>query len=176
MGPRFAFLFRGGAEMVQQTKQCAGCGAQMGARGRACPRCGRGSLFGELVWIVVLGVLLLGIGILSCLVPLDQIREVTHPSVARTGREAQPSANQTRSAPVRSRKIKAKREISTSGSGDSGMAYAPCAGSDRQEPPYPGGQLARGPHAPPANVCSDNHLVTPESLPESTDTSLAHQH
>ena len=72
---------------MQKTKQCAGCGAQMGARSRVCPRCGRGSLFEELGLIAVLGVLLLGIGLASGLVPLDRIREVTHPSAVETAAE-----------------------------------------------------------------------------------------
>ena len=54
-------------------KQCAGCGAQMGSRSRYCSACGRGSLLLVLGQTALLGVLLLGIGITSGLVSLQQV-------------------------------------------------------------------------------------------------------
>ena len=54
------------------TKQCAGCGSQMAAAARECPVCGRGSRTSDLRMIAFLGVLLLGIGLASGLIPIKR--------------------------------------------------------------------------------------------------------
>ena len=141
--------------MVQQTKQCAGCGAQMGAKGRVCPRCGRGSLFGELVWIAVLGMLLLAIGVLSGLVPMERIaglagRQPMVQSDMTKSKVATPARASSRARQPRPQKVaKAVPPDATS-------AYAPCSGTDTYAlRPKAKESLRRGPHAPAASPCRE---------------------
>ena len=54
------------------SKQCAGCGSQMASAARECPVCGRGSRTSDLRMIAFLGVLLLGIGLASGLIPIKR--------------------------------------------------------------------------------------------------------
>src|SRR3954453_10243078 len=70
------------------TKQCAGCGTQIASAARECPVCGRGSLMGELGMFAFLGVLLLGIGLASGLIPLS--RPGPRPEAAPTSAAAPP--------------------------------------------------------------------------------------
>jgi len=79
-----------------QVKRCATCGAQIGAEGRGCPRCGQGSLFGNSGLLAFLGVLLLGIALASGLIPMDRFRAVA----VRTPVDAVSTAPQPASAPV----------------------------------------------------------------------------
>ena len=142
--------------MVQQVKQCAGCGTQMGARGRDCPRCGRGSLFGELLWIAVLGVLLLGIAVVSGLMPLDRI-----PGLARRESIVRPVAKSTPATPARApsssrRQPRQVLKVENTLPPESTLAQVPCSGTDtyalRQEAkdsPH------RGPHAPAVAACRE---------------------
>lgn len=142
--------------MVQQVKQCAGCGAQMGARGRVCPRCGRGSLFGELVWVAVLGVLLLAIAVLAGLVPTDRIpglasrESIVQPGLTKSKVTTPPRASSSRRRPHQVDRVeKAAPPEST-------LALLPCSGTDTyalrldaKESPL------RGPHAPAAVACRE---------------------
>ena len=140
--------------MVQQTKQCAGCGAQMGARGRVCPRCGRGSLFGELLWIVVLGVLLLAIGVMSGVVHLDRIpglarmRAGDRDTAARPVLSAPPGPATTRRPVGHSTKVEARTHPKPS------VSYAPCSGTDTESRHTEVSESFRGgPHAAVASSC-----------------------
>jgi hypothetical protein len=142
--------------MVQSVKQCAGCGAQMGARARVCPRCGRGSLFGELLWIAVLGVLLLGIGVLSGLIPLDRVPGIRRiPLVALDSTPNPKVTGAARANPSRRQPRKAKKAESTH-QPDTALAYAPCPGSDTEAQRVFGSALHhRGPHTPALTACAD---------------------
>jgi len=162
--------------MVQSVKQCAGCGAQMGARGRVCPRCGRGSLFGELIWIAVLGVLLLGIGVFSGLISLDEIREVTRrpvadSSVERTGhpKPARPVRHSTHGGKNR---VKAPAEKTATSRDDTAMAFAPCPSFDSTY--SPSRHLAHAPPASPAHICADSYPTVVQSAPTVAESALSH--
>jgi hypothetical protein len=143
--------------MVQSLKQCAGCGAQMGARGRVCPRCGRGSLFGELLWIAVLGVLLLGIGVLSGLVPLRHIPGLARPAPAAPERVDTPvkTAPAPRVAPGHRQARKAAK-VDSVRAADPVTAYTPCPGRDTERVDVALSESSRGgPHASVTVPCLD---------------------
>jgi hypothetical protein len=150
--------------MVQSVKQCAGCGAQMGARGRVCPRCGRGSLFRELIWIAVLGVLLLGIGVLSGIVPLQRLPWMaqTPPSV---GPPAKRSVPPLRPAPRR----RAARKLAADTTRQPIFAYAPCPGTDSESALVTASESPRnGPHTLAHAPCREvGESMPPESAPPS---------
>jgi|SRR6187551_412581 hypothetical protein len=127
----------------------------MGARGRVCPRCGRGSLFGELVWIAVLGMLLLGIAILSGLIPMDRIPGLAswEPTV-RAGVKKSNSAVPTRTFTSRGQPRQVEK-VEKAVPPESTLAYGPCSSTDTyalrleaKEAPH------RGPHTP-AVVCRE---------------------
>jgi len=142
--------------MVQSIKQCAGCGAQMGAQARVCPRCGRGSLFGELLWIAVLGVLLLGIAVLSGLVPLDRVPGIRRiPLVALDSTSNAKVTGAARANPSRRQPRKAKK-AETTHQPDTGLVYAPCSGADSEHQRIIGSAVHhKGPHAPALTACND---------------------
>ena len=162
--------------MVQSVKQCAGCGTQMGLQARVCPHCGRGSLLDELLWIAILGVLLLGIAVLSGLVPLDRIREVTPQSAVNTGGTSRETTHPAKPKIAHGGVHKARPRSSAAFSVESSMGYAPCAEIDTQEPPRVETGLARGPRAAPASTCPSSPSVTPNRAPTPADTSVAPQH
>jgi hypothetical protein len=62
------------------TKQCTDCGAQMATTARRCPVCGGGVAASDFGMFAFLGVLLLGIGLASGLIPLH--RQPPGPEVA----------------------------------------------------------------------------------------------
>ena len=64
------------------TKQCTDCGAQMATTARRCPVCGGGVAASDFGMFAFLGVLLLGIGLASGLIPLH--RQPPGPEVAST--------------------------------------------------------------------------------------------
>jgi hypothetical protein len=141
--------------MIQQVKQCAGCGAQMGARARVCPRCGRGSLFGELLWIAVLGVLLLGIGVMLGLVPLERPALVrTAPAASDGGTKPSPVKLAPRSAANRLQAAKVTK-VETAGPAESKLAYAPCPGVDKPTRQQPSESSHGGPHTAAAAPCRE---------------------
>lgn len=131
---------------MQKTKQCAGCGAQMGARSRVCPRCGRGSLFGLLGQLFVLGVLLLAIGIVSGLIPLASIqRAVMGPPADTVGvvPPARPSVPKTAVRRPRTprREVRGTESVAVAAAADSQstrdavarvVMSAPCPGPDTE--------------------------------------------
>lgn len=152
--------------MVQQVKQCAGCGAQMGTRGRVCPRCGRGSLFGELVWIAVLGILLLGIGVLSGLVPVDRI-----PVLAQFVPAAPEPATSPPAPPAASVRRPARKpaRVETVSPAKPALVYAPCNGSDTERAPQVSASH-NGPHSPARLPCREpadtsHHPEAPPPVP-----------
>jgi hypothetical protein len=142
--------------MVQQVKLCAGCGAQMGSRGRVCPRCGRGSLFGELLWIAVLGVLLLGIGVLSGLVPVDRVpglRRVPGLAVDRDTTARVTSATRPASSPRQTRKL---AKIKAAHQPRPTMAPVPCSDTDSvARRALASDSPRKGPHTPALGACRD---------------------
>jgi hypothetical protein len=108
------------------TKQCAGCGAQIASTARVCPVCGRGSLFGELGMLAFLGVLLLGIGLASGLIPLNRPAPQPEPAAAPVRVAApvlgeKPKATRPPKAPHARPTVVAARAI---------LAQAPCANPD----------------------------------------------
>jgi hypothetical protein len=128
----------------------------MGSKGRVCPRCGRGSLFGELVWIAVLGVLLLGIGVLSGLVPLDRVpglRRIPGVAVDRDTTARVTGAPRPASRPRQTRKpakIKAAHQPPPS------MAHVPCPDSDGKAPSALASDSPRkGPNTPALGACRE---------------------
>ena len=64
------------------TKKCTGCGAQIAPAARECPVCGRGSPASDSGMFAFLGLLLLGIGLASGLIPLH--RQAPRPEVGPT--------------------------------------------------------------------------------------------
>jgi hypothetical protein len=64
------------------TKKCTGCAAQIDPAARECPVCGRGSSASDSGMFAFLGVLLLGIGLASGLIPLH--RQVPRAEVGPT--------------------------------------------------------------------------------------------
>jgi hypothetical protein len=88
-------------EMTTQGKQCAACGAPMGAQGRECPRCGQSSLFGNSGLLAFLVVLLVGIALASGLIPMDRFRAVAVRAPAdKVSTPLQPTPLQSTSVPV----------------------------------------------------------------------------
>jgi hypothetical protein len=118
--------------MVQSVKQCAGCGAQMGARARVCPRCGRGSLFGELIWIAVLGILLLGIGLVSGLVPIERIPGFVRSKPVDEGTLHQVKAKITAHLSTGRLKGRVAAKVRTVGPAETTLTNARCGGTDTE--------------------------------------------
>jgi hypothetical protein len=110
--------------MNLQVKQCASCGAPIGAHGRVCPRCGRGSLFGDSGLIAVLGVLLVGIGLASGLIPMDRIRTVAAPAAADSiSTQPHPTATPSQREPTKLVPRSAKASSAPQGRADPTVAY-----------------------------------------------------
>jgi hypothetical protein len=159
---------------IQQVKQCAGCGAQMGARGRVCPRCGRGSLFGELAWMAVLGVLLLGIALLLGVIPMDRIRGLAGGEpVTRPAPTTSKAATPTR-ASLRHHKPRQRQEVETVLPADSTFTRIPCSGTDTyalrqeaKESPH------KGPHAPAGTGCREGSSSAVGSGPKAILDTIA---
>jgi hypothetical protein len=170
----------------------------MGARGRVCPRCGRGSLAGELGWIALLGVLLFGIGLASGLVSLDRVRPAAaHAPVARAA-QRHPGLRPTSAVPPKAR-AKARRSAQPA---DSAAAYAAsdtrtdeevaqvisvaaCPKPDTElirklleEPGHPDLDriAAQACEAAPAPPLESAQFITPQSLPrlDSSHTPVQH--
>jgi hypothetical protein len=121
------------------TKQCAGCGAQIGASARECPVCGRGSLLGELGMFAFLGVLLLGIGLASGLIPLNRLgrRPESAPTAAASlpqPEKSKPMEKPAESGPRRTAQASRRSAAPVDGRRQLDiraiLAHAPCSDPD----------------------------------------------
>jgi hypothetical protein len=110
------------------TKQCAGCGTQIASAARTCPVCGRGSLVGELGMFAFLGVLLLGIGLASGLIPLDL--GAARPEAAPTHAVGSAAPEQSKAAPRGQTSPAPRRRGRTHVEAQAVLAQAPCAYPD----------------------------------------------
>jgi hypothetical protein len=146
----------------------------MGARARVCPRCGRGSLFHELLWIAVLGVLLLGIGVLTGVVPMNRI-----PRLSQWQPTAQTGTNNPKISPP-AHKVPGIRRTHKTVVGektrqpDSTVGYSPCSNPDTSPRTYASAGPHSGPHAHALTPClgvSDS--VQTKGMPSAADPAMA---
>ncbi len=118
---------------MARTKQCPGCGSQISSAARECRVCGLGSPTNDLGMIAFLGVLLMGIGLASGLIPINRPAPQPEPAPAQLAvppRPETPKGTSPRQTPPAARPAVAVGDSHPHSRTRAIVAKAPCVNPD----------------------------------------------